>query len=231
MAFVVVLMLTSRSTGAPLVGKPAAIGFGVMRAATPPCGATRRSGRVGAGQQDHEPLVGHGLQVGLQASDVVSAPDRDRDGRVGQEPLARRGDRALDEPGARQPATVPGERRAKVAQRLGLALARHAAVRELVEVARQHVEAVRVVAEQVGLDQHVGDDRRPVGSEAGLLEQPRRERTQLLGPVTPLLRGLLHELDAWLGPVSAPACGSRSPPCPWPRARCGARRRAASRAS
>ena len=40
MAFVVVLMLTSSSTGAPFVGKPAASGFGVMREATPPWGAT-----------------------------------------------------------------------------------------------------------------------------------------------------------------------------------------------
>jgi hypothetical protein len=39
-AFVVVLMLTSRSTGSPSVGKPAATGFGVSRAATPPWGAT-----------------------------------------------------------------------------------------------------------------------------------------------------------------------------------------------
>ena len=46
-----------------------------------------------------------------------------------------------------------------------------------------------VVAEQVGFEQHVGDDRRAVRGEAGLLEQARRERAQLLGRVTTLLRG------------------------------------------
>ena len=176
-AFVVVLMLTSRSTGAPPVGKPAASGLGVMREATPPWGVTPPR-RIGAGEQDHEPVVRDRLQVGLQAADVVAAADDDRDDWVLGEPLARRRDRPLDEPGPRQAPPVPGEGGAGIAERVGLALAGHAPGCQLVEVASEHVEAVRVVAEEVGLDQDLRHDLRALRREPRPLQQPRRKPTQ-----------------------------------------------------
>ena len=112
-----------------------------------------------------------------------------RDDRVRGEPLARRRDRPLHEPGPRQAPSVPGERGAGIAERLGLALAGHAPARDLVEVAREHVEAVRVVAEQVGLDQDLRHDRGALRGEAGSAQQPRRELAQHLRFVSLLAQG------------------------------------------
>ena len=77
-------------------------------------------------------------------------------------------------PGSRWPSQVCAAGSALTT--VGLAVLRHRALRELVEVRRGEREAVRRVAEQVAVDEHVGDVARHVVAHAGAHERSCAKR-------------------------------------------------------
>src|SRR5581483_8411525 len=106
-----------------------------------------------------------------ETSDVMTAADRD--GGHAVLPGARGGEieRAANQPWAGQPLAVPGDSGGKIREDPRFAGARHPAAFDFVEVRREQREAVRVVAEQVSFDEHLGDVPRLRRLESGPEQQ------------------------------------------------------------
>ncbi len=162
---------TSIMIGSPEVGNPAASGFGVMNGVVPPCGTTAATVGIRAFDDHGQALVGRALQIRGEAGDVMRAADDDGAGaalaRHRRGALERRAASATGRAGARRPRFPRGA----APDDLRLARFRHRALVDLGEIRREQREAVRRVAEQVGVEQDVGDVARDVGAHAGAIEQ------------------------------------------------------------
>jgi len=79
------------------------------------------------------------------------------------------------QPGPWQAPAIPGQHRPVVGQHQRLAGQRHPARFDLGQIGRQQLQPVRVVAEQVALDEDVGDIAGPVRGHASGLQQQLRK--------------------------------------------------------
>ena len=139
--------------------------------------------RVRAHQQDDEACIGHGLQIRLQTSDVMTAPDHHRDNGMRENPVARFGDRLLHEPMSRQAMTVPGKTRAEIRDDFGIACRCEPPFLYLYEIARELIETVGIVAQKIRFDHDVGHRPRAVARHTRALEQGRGKHHQLVGAI------------------------------------------------
>jgi hypothetical protein len=133
---------------------------------------------------DHrdEALISRALEIRGETGDVVRAPDGNAAGAALPRHASGRVERAPGEPRSGQAIAVPDLRGGPAGDHRGLTGLRHSVVRQLVEIQREQRETVRRVAEQVTVEQHVGDIARDVGARPPL-DQRLGELAQLLGPV------------------------------------------------
>ena len=183
MPLVVIDALMSIRMGSPPVGMPTAMGSGVNTALRPPNGATLAS----AGSELRivtimPAAVARGRKVG-EAGDVMAAADGDGAEAVTPRPLDRQIHRAHREPHARQRAAVPGHRGAAVGDDVRFARRLHAALGDLLQIAAGELQPVGGVAHQVGLHQHLRDQRGLVAVAARGGEEPAGESKEIGGAV------------------------------------------------
>ena len=174
----------STRIGSPAVGKPAAIGFGVIREATPPCGVTPATDGSEHINKNDESRVRDRLQIGLKTSDVVAMADDDGHDGMGENAAACFRNSLFDQPMAGQPVAVHVSVAPISETTSWFAGRRQPAFFDLYEISGKLIQTVRIVAEEIALDHDVRHRPRPIAWHPGPLEQRRREHHQLVGPVS-----------------------------------------------
>jgi len=116
----------------------------------------------------------------------MTVADGRRDRAVLRHAIEREIDGLRDEPDPRQPPAVPAHTSASVGDHLGFARLRHRAALNLLQVARRERQAVRRVAHQIGLDEHVRGDLGLVAVQTRAPEEIRRKAADLRGIVCTL---------------------------------------------
>ena len=139
--------------------------------------------RIGAHQHDDEAGIGHRLQIRLQTTDVVTSTDDDGHDGVSEDAIARLRDRLLHEPMSRKAPAVPREARAEIGDHLRIARRSETPFLYLYEVAGELIEAVRIVAKQIALDDDAGHRACAIARKSRFFEQRRREQDQLVGAI------------------------------------------------
>lgn len=113
----------------------------------------------------------------------MASADDDRHNWVSEDAIARRGDRLLDEPVSWKAAAIPRKARAEIGDHLGIARGCEPPFFDLYEVAGELIQPVRIVTQQIGLDEHVCHCPRAIARHPCWLEESRREDHQLVGAV------------------------------------------------
>ena len=113
----------------------------------------------------------------------MTAPDHHRHNGMRQNPVASFGDRLLHEPMPWQSMTVPGETRAEIRDNLSIACRREPPFLYLYEIARELIEAVGIVAQEIRFNHDVGHRPRAIARHTRPLEQSRRKHHQLVSAI------------------------------------------------
>jgi hypothetical protein len=134
--------------------------------------------RVRIHDHDDEAVVGRPPQIGAERGNVGGVPEHDRHHRMLRQALTRFGDRAAENPGARQCLGIPEQGRAMVGQHLRLAGCARGTGVDALEEARKHREPVGGVPHQVGLEQDLRLCPGTVRGQPDFLAQRGREIAQ-----------------------------------------------------
>ena len=143
--------------------------------------------RAGGEQHHHHAFIGDALEIRREAGDVLAAADRHAAGTEFFCAFQREIDRARSKPGTGQAHAVPGHRSRKICNHAWRTGFRHAAFFQFVQIRRQQMQAVRVVAEQIAFDKYPGDDFGFCRFQPGLSQQRGGEAHEVFGAVTWLI--------------------------------------------
>jgi hypothetical protein len=157
MPLVVIEALVSIRIGSPSVGIPDRDRVGGEQGLQPAVRGDARLRGVGAGQQNHAALRGRTLEIRGEAADVMALADRNGGDSVRGHARQRLLDRSDHEPGSGQSSAVPAQGATAVGDDGRIAISGHAAGIERGKIGRGERQAVSGVAEQVALDQDLGD--------------------------------------------------------------------------
>ena len=181
--FVVARDNMSTMTGSSSVGHPAAIGLGVKRPSTAPCGATFGDRRVGAGEQHGEAALGREARIGGQGSHMATRRSTTVTTGCAAISSNARSSASRTSHMVGQPVAVPGEGAAVVGDNRRLALPGDHAAFDRVEMERQELQAMRGVTHEIAFHQDLRDRARPLDRHAARAQQSQCEGGQIVGGV------------------------------------------------
>jgi hypothetical protein len=165
-------------------------------------------------QHHQKALIGHALVVRREAGNVVAAPDDHGASALAAGALCGQIDGLQHQPRTRQALAVPGHCGRVVRHHQRLALFAHLARLQLGQIRGEQGQAVRVMAQQIAFEQHIGHGVRFVGWQASRLQKLVSKSQKVRGRI---VHGLHHKKKLWmccrhLDSVQALAFKTTSPP-------------------
>ena len=137
--------------------------------------------RVGAAEQDDKSSFGDMLEVCLQAADMVTAANADRDDRVFDEAGPGDRNRSAYKPGPRQVTSIPGQRRTMISENTGFTDRFHRPLLDGLEVGGEQSEPVGGMPKQVAFQKHFGHIARAIFRETAGHQERLAEALQVCG--------------------------------------------------